>query len=141
MSAFTYVLIAYFVLKKMRNSRLQIQLTTLHCSGYKKIIQRFAEEQRSLFTVYIKHTEADVIFLPLNLGNTTLILNKEDFVFVSLFPCLLEHPVILSFNPILVHNTSQHIGCTSAVHLTMYCPAMNCTVLPVHCKFFLKYRR
>ena len=34
------------------------------------------------------------LFWLLKLGNTTLTLKKDDFEFVSEFPCLLGHPVL-----------------------------------------------
>ena len=49
----------------------------------------------SSFTVYMKYTLAGVtLFWSLRLGNTTLILYKDDFEIVSEFPCLLEHPPV-----------------------------------------------
>ena len=41
----------------------------------------------------VNNTQADVTFWAMQLGNTMLILYKDDFEFVSKFPCLLGHSV------------------------------------------------
>ena len=87
---FVYVFIAYRgVLKNKRNSvftnTVQLSLFTVYLAEMlQNIIQRFAELTKQSFTVNIKYTLADVtLFWPFKLGNTTLILCKDDFEFVS----------------------------------------------------------
>ena len=67
---------------------------SLQCLSCRNV-KTFSRITKQSFIVYIKYTVADVtLFWPLKLGNTTPILYKYDFEFVSVFPCFLGHPVV-----------------------------------------------
>ena len=71
-----------------------VQLISLHCLSNRNVTEHFFQNNKTVF--YRVHEICSSwrnLILTMKLGNTTLILYKDDFKFVSKFPFLLGHPV------------------------------------------------